>query len=274
MKLARAILTHRQDLIPHIKRYYLESGKTDFLIIAYNQLSVDPKKFEQTENFKLFPYLGKGSSGSIVGQMFLVWADLAKNFPEVEKWIIHDYDVIVKPTDEELAAKVGENEYGMVGTPFVYNQETIADKEADDLYPFLKSGLNLSLNNQTYKSLEKELLKTYKAVLTGYGDFIVASSKDLALLGQEHLRDLPSGGAEQVPHTVFAQKNIKPKDLKKYFSCFVSLDNSVYADFESKYDISHPSKFWPGFPKPGLKLRIRRFLKLLLTDSRKIRRVV
>jgi len=243
-------------------------------VVAYNQFSVNPKGFEQFENFKLYPYLGKGAQGSIFGQMFLVWGDLAKTFPEIDFWIFHDYDVLVKPRDSEIFELVKPGNYGMIGKPFNYSLKTIEQSSAEALYPFPKKGLLYSLGNANYKYLESELLKNYpvnqegqNVVLTGYGDFLAAYSKDLLLFTNGNLKNLKNGGSEQAPHTVFGHCGIRPVDISEHFSCFVSVDNTLYGKFESNYDISHPVKFWPGLKPAPFKLRLKRMVKMFLSGA-------
>jgi hypothetical protein len=275
MKIGRLILTHRQDLILPLKNFYLPS-KTEFLVLAYNQITVKPDCFEQTKNFKLMPYLGKGAGGSILGQQFLVWADAAKNYPEIDFWIVQDYDILCMPTDIVIASHVGRGQYGMIGNPFAFLRRKNRASQKD-VFPFFYKDVPDSLSSsRVYRYLEEELKKIYplkiegeECIYTGYGDFLATSKENISLLGEERLRNLKEGGAEQVPHTVFSAKHILPVDLRQFFSMKIILDPTLYVNFNSKYDFSHPVKYWPGSSvKPNFKLRMKSFIKYLLKFNR------
>ncbi len=270
MKLGRLILTHRQELILPIKEYYLSGGRTDFLVIAYNQATVDAGQFLETENFKLFPYLGKGLNGSILGQQFLVWKNAAKKYPEIDFWIAHDYDVLVKPADHEISKLVGSGEYAVIGQPFPNWQKGMKSKEsARDLFPFLRHYISEGdVKDKIFKTYEKVLIQNFPysfegvpTILSGNGDFIATSRENLLLLDDTKLEQFPVGGTEQIPHTVLRYYGIEAKDLRSYFSIRISLDNTTYVPFRNKFDFTHPVKFWPGVSDPGLILRLKKFIK-------------
>ena len=95
MKLGRLILTHRKDYIDKLKTFYLDGGRTDFLVIAHNKKTVDTSHFKTDARFHLVPYCGRGPMCSVMGHQFRVWVDVARQFPEIEGWVVHDYDFCV-----------------------------------------------------------------------------------------------------------------------------------------------------------------------------------
>ena len=275
MRLGRLILTHRQDLISSIKEFYLPS-KTNFLVVGYNKKSVNANLFQENENFKMHGYQGNGPSGSLAGRQYVAWAEVARKYPEIDIWVMHDYDVLCKPTDAEMTKYLESGQYGVVGQPFASTKVARSKDEPKDVFPYFVKDLDKSIDiSDNYAYWEKELLKLYpiyvhgiKSIFTGNGDLIVGHRDIFLFLEDEHIRSLDNGGAEQVPHTLFAYHGIRPLDLRKYFSIFFSLDNNIYASYNNSYDISHPVKFWSGGAKPSLKIVLKKFIAYLLRYNR------
>lgn len=254
MKLGRLILTYRQDLIPALKEFYLNSGRSDFLVIAYNSELVDPKGFKETSDFKLEPYVGRGAGGNISGQQFLVWAEVAKKYPKIEGWVIHDYDLLAKPTDAEIFKKLKNHSYASIGKRFANWQTGMTGKTTEDIYPYPYHFISASEQKDEYQmGVEKVLLKHFPVtfqntptIMTGYTDFLAAYSSDLALLNNPKLKEIFLGGIDQVVHTVFAHNHLAQIDLRQFFSASISLDDDSPAPFNNNFDFSHPVKFWPS----------------------------
>ena len=252
MKIGRLILTHREDLILSIRDFYLKN-RSEFLVIAYNQNSVRPEKFIETENFKLLPYFGKGLNGSIAGKQYYIWAQGAKAFPQIDAWVMHDYDVLCKPTDAEIFAHIPVGHYAGLGMPFYMWQEGISQPTTKDIYPFWYHYVSENVQPEiTYFHIKDFLLKRFplevekkETFMCGYGDWVAAYRSQLLLLDDPVLKELETIGSDSVPPTVFAYNGILPVDLRKYFSMYISFDNTLYVPFENKFDISHPVKFWP-----------------------------
>lgn len=273
MRIGRLILTHRQDLVGAIKEIYLPA-RTGFLVIAYNQACVDPAQFSQTENFKLFPYTGPG--GSIAGHQYKVWKDVVKQFPGIDAWTIHDYDVLVKPADEDIFRHVKPGQYAALGLPFYNWQQGMPAQTTNDTFPYLSHYVDsISNKDSTFLGAEQVLKKAFPlyfqniaTIKTGYSDFFVGFSKDLILFDNPKL-DIAEGGIDQVVHTVMAYHKIELVDLRQFYSMEISLDNTLYMPFENKFDISHTAKFWPqGNLRPGFKLALKRLIKLFVTSAK------
>jgi len=272
MKLGRLILTHRQELILPIKDFYLTGGRTNFLVIAYNRLSVDATKFKEADNFKLMPYFGKELGGSAGGHQYFVWKEVAKSFPHIDAWVIHDYDLQAKPTDREIFSHLNPNEYGCIGMPFPIWQEGMTKSITANIFPFLRHFVSSDLpKNERHKRMEELLVKNFPimhqgvpTIMTGYADIIAVLREHLLFFDQPSINNFESTGNEQIPATVLNYYKIKPVDLRKSFSCSISLDNTIYIPFNNKFDFSHPVKFWPGINKPSLLLRIKKTIKKLL----------
>jgi hypothetical protein len=276
MNIGRIILTYRQDMILPLKKFYLDSGRTDFLVISYNEKLVDPTKFQQADNFKLEPYLGKGENGDISGQQFLAWVGPIKKYPEIQGWAIHDYDLLAKPDDIEIFQHLKPGQYGSLGKPFPIWQRGMSGETTQDLFPYpyhyisedhKKEGDILYLENILLKSF-KVKYQNIPTILTGYSDFIAAFSKDILLLSDSRLNELDHAGLEQAIHTVFACNGLEQVDFRKFFSTNISLDNTLYITFENDFDFSHPVKFWPGLEQITLKKKIKRFLKPILKGAK------
>src|SRR6185436_2055653 len=206
MKIGRIILTHRQDLIPDLKKFYLPS-RTDFLVIAYDENAIkNPEQFAQEDNFKLVPY----PTDPIVkldGLQFRVWVNVIKKFPQIEAWVVHDYDLIARPSDKEIFSRVGEKEYGMVGSPFPVWVPGI--KQRFDTYPF-PQGDRYWCTRPGMRERFTALVEHFPAVVDGqktfyggYGDFLAARSEVFLLMDDPRLDPITVGGNEQVEHTVW-----------------------------------------------------------------------
>ena len=275
MKIGRGILTHRQDMVPVLRDFYKD--KTDFLVVAYNSHSVAPAEFTQTDRFKLFPYFGKGKAGNVAGQQYLVWKDIAKQYPDIDAWVMHDYDVLVRPSDGAIFSHISEGMYATIGLPFAIWQKGMKGDTTTDPFPFnlLHYYTPRVSKDDTFSKLEPVLLKEYpcvfegvETIMTSYGDFIAANTKDVLRFDDPRLFDIPSGGAEQVPATVLTHAKLSAVDLRRFFKIKMTLDPSLFVDFDEQYDISHTVKFWPGSSvKPTLKQRLIRFLKPYVTKS-------
>jgi hypothetical protein len=276
MKLGRIITCYREDLILQIKDFYLGGNRTDFLVVAYNEEHVDPSKFSQTENFKLVPYRGRDANGGFIIVQWKTWPKTAAMFPEIGFWVLHDYDVLCKPSDSDIQSHIKENEYAMLGSPIILWQEGMPEEDMD-CYPFARDyryWKKVKFLPQDAASIEKfesvlkqnfpKIYKGIPTILCGYGDFLATSSKNLMLLADPRLEPISNGGIEQVPHSVFGYNGIRAVDLREYYSLNISMDNTLYAAFKNKFDISHSVKFWPQGNKPALKLRLKRFIKSML----------
>lgn len=269
------ILTHRKDLIDQIRQHYL--GKfSDFLVIAYNSSTVDVSDFTESENFKLVPYYGNGEKigkpGNLAARQWAVWPEVSKLYPEIETWIIHDYDLLCRVADSDLASRVGADEFGIIGKPFKMWQPGMSDGNLD-IYPFLNieykklTKIFSSVNEQVYSvlienySVNEGLIKT---IYMGYGDILVVHAGTLQLLNDPILKQIEVGGIEHVFHNVFLKNNLRPIDLRKYYSMKILLE-WIHINFNNKYEISHPIKYWPkgegesavGFLKNKLKLLLK-----------------
>ena len=254
MKIARLILTFREDLIPTLREFYVGGGRTDLLVIAYNSSLVNAEKFKTDDKFKLVPYVApKRNSLSISGLQYKVWVDIAKKFPQVEGWVIHDYDFYCNPSDHEIFSHIHEDEYGMIGTAFPIWKEGM-EEVSIDTYPFPQSHRYWHVtDNPIDQEVDALVMQTYPTtyggvttLMGGYSDFIVTSSKNLLLLDDPVFQNLP-GGLEQVPHSVWHKRNIKAVDFRKFYKVKVLMD-VLYVSLSKDYDMLNPIKFWPGSP--------------------------
>lgn len=256
MRIGRLILTHREDLIPNLKDFYLPE-RTNFLVVAYDKSAVNPSKFMEGENFRLVPY-DVHPEFKLNGQQFRVWINVVKMFPQIEAWVVHDYDMIVKPSDKEIMSHIGEKQYGMIGTSFPVWVEGINEKY--DTYPFPQGGRYWGERPGAFIRF-KTLIEVYPTVVgknrtfyAGYGDFLAARSEYFLLMEENPLiKQVVAGGCEQVPHTVWKAHGIKPVDMTRYYRTKIFLDGRYLSTrlFDSKYDLMHPMKFWPGGKKPS-----------------------
>lgn len=276
MNLGRLILTFREDIIPQLKEYYLDSGRTNFLVIAYNSKTVDPSKFQDEKNFKMVPYFRKGyqmESNHIMGQQFRVWYGVAKEFPGIDGWVIHDYDLVCKLNDRAIFSHLDENEYALIGAPIPVWQEGMVDSGVDT-YPFVQNHKNWHkstdiISQSADRIIDSVLMEAYpfyhqgiKTILGGFGDFLASSSKNILLLDDAKIQNILLGGTEQVPHTIFNAHGIKPVDMRKYCSLKILMDYT-YLDLSEPYDIINPVKYWPKGTKPTLKNRLKNQIKKL-----------
>ena len=259
MKLGRLILTHRKDYIEKLKRFYLDGGRTDFLVIAPNQKTADPSKFVTTDTFHLVPYCGRGERFGqpcgVSGQQFRVWVDVVKRFPEIEGWVVHDYDFACRVSDKEIMSHVKPNEYAMIGKAFPVWQEGMKENEGIDTYPFIQDHRHTHnqiplgpIDAKVYATLMNAFPHYYHGIRTplcGYGDFIATSRENFLLLDDPALKDLEFGGIEQVPHTIWGVKGITPVDMHPLYRMKILLD-VVYVPMDARYDMIHPAKVWEG----------------------------
>ncbi len=274
MKFGRLILTFREDMIPRLKEYYLDSGRTDFLVVAYNSHTVDPSKFQEGSKFKMVPYFRSGyqlESKHVSGQQFRVWYNVAKEFPEIEGWVIHDYDLVCKPKDVEIFSTLSENEYASIGNPIPVWQEGMIESEIDT-YPFEQKQMNWhkatdAISKSADGIIDSVLMEAYpfyhqgiKTLLGGFGDFIATSSKNILLLDDHKIKNILIGGTEQVPHTIFNAYHISPVDMRKHFSTKILMDYT-YLDLSQPYDLINPVKYWPKGNKPSSVVRFKNLLK-------------
>ncbi|GEM_PF-2243423 len=265
MRLGRLILTHREDLINYLHDFYLGT-RTEFLVIAYNRVTVDPNKFNQSENFKLVPYYGTGEKygqpGGIGGQQYHVWVDVIKKFPEIGGWVIHDYDFIAKPSDAEIFSHLAQNEYAMPGRAFPVWQPGMKNTNIDT-YPFPQSHRYWHQNlNSEEILMHKILMDAYpvsfqgiQTVMGGSSDFIATSKANILLLDDQKINDPELEGAEQIPHTVWRARGVRPADMRKFYKMKVVFDVQ-YIPFSDNYDMLNPVKYWPG-QKPNSKIRFQ-----------------
>lgn len=275
MKLGRLILTHREDLVHALKNFYLGQKRTDFLVIAHNWKTVDPRKFETGPNFKLVPYYGPSNDGNISGMQWRVWVDVAKQFSGVAGWVIHDYDFLCRPSDIDIFTHVQEDTYGMIGRAFPVWQEGMKDEDVDT-YPFPQDHRHWHNVGRGPIDIEVDetLMNAYpyyyqgtKTVLGGYSDFLAVSSRNILLLDDVRIVSLKDvGGLEQVPHTVWSAKGITPVDMRQFYKTKVFMD-VIYIPDQAEYDMLNPIKYWPGTALDNktriknLKMKLKRLVK-------------
>jgi hypothetical protein len=279
MKLGRIILTFREDLIPVLKEYYLDGGRTDFLVIAYNPFEVDPSKFKEASNFRLTPYYEKVETRvekTVDGQQFRVWVKAAKEFPNIEGWVIHDYDLACKPDDKTVFSHVQGGEYGIIGKTIPVWQDGMKEEKLD-MFPFTVEQKKFhkaeDFISQSVDSLvDNVLMDSYpyfhqgvKTVLGGFGDFIAISRDSLLLLDDDKIKNITRGGNEQVPFTILAAHKVNAVDMRDFFSTKIFMDYT-YLSIDAPYDLLNPVKYWPHSKKPTLKAScknaVKRFLHL------------
>lgn len=275
MKIGRLILTFREDLILRLRDFYVGGDRTDLLVIAYNAGMVDPHKFKTDEKFKLIPYQTPQRSSSISGLQYKIWIDVAKKFPQIEGWVIHDYDFYCKPKDSDLFSHIKEDEYGMIGKAFPIWQEGMGETSIDT-YPFPQSHKYWhKTNNPIDKEVDTVLMRTYPVtyggvttLMGGYSDCIVTRSKNILLLDDPAFLNLP-GGLEQVPHTVWGTRNVKPVDMRQFYNVRVLMD-VLYLPIDNRYDMLNPVKVWDGskvsfrMKRENLKLKLKKIVKRLI----------
>jgi hypothetical protein len=277
MTIGRIVLTHREDLIDMLKEYYLESGRTKFLVISYHPTLVDPKKFPEGKNFKLVPFFRPGEkdgSQSIDGQQFRAWVTAVKAYPEITHWVAHDYDVVSKVSDDEIFSRVNDTQFAMIGEPIPIWQEGMVEANVRT-FPFPQKHKDWhmppdALSQSVVKLMNRILMDAYphyfqgiKTLLGGYGDIIATSSKNFLYLDDPILKNIKKGGGEQVPHTIFGAHGLSAVDLSKYYKVKMAYDNS-YSSLDEPYDFIHPVKFWPKGQKAPPLLLFKNLVKKFL----------
>lgn len=282
MKLARLIITFREDLIDELRRFYLDCGRTDFLVLACNRESVDISRLKESDNFRLVPYAGPGPKGSISGLQYHVWLEVIKKFPGFGGWVIHDYDLVCKPSDEEIFSKLKSDEYAMIGRTFPVWQKGMKPA-AVDTYPFPQGHeywCAMRGNAGENDGVRRMLLEKFpvyfggvKTFLGGYGDFLATATGNLLLLDLPEIRAVKRGGVEQIHHSVFAAKGITPVDMRQSYRAKIKLDGrylSPGALFGDR-DFLHPVKFWPGVGRaPTGRDKMRNVLTMAKTAVKRI----
>ncbi len=262
-KLGRLILADREDIIERLRDFYLEKGRTEFLAVAYNGETVNSQKFQESERFRLIPYKAFDGQVTIFGDRHRVWIEAAKKFPGIDGWVVHDYDFICRPRDEDIFSHIGPNEYGMVGKAFPMWQDGMRKEGEDfDTYPFPQSQRfwGKFSTAPTDEEVENALLNSYpfdfhgiKTILIGYSDFIAASRENILKLDEPRFATV-YGGIERLPHTLWHAKGVSPVDMRQYCKVKVLMD-VVYIPMDESYDMLHPVKFWHGI-SPDLRTRV------------------
>jgi len=278
MQTARLILNHREDLVLPLKDFYLGSGRTSRLVMAVNPNTVNIRRFKEDDSFRLTAHAFPRPDGtaSMRSRNWRVWAEVAKQFPQIDMWVAHDYDLTVLPGDADITAHVKPSEYAMIGTAFPIWQEGMKDVDFDT-YPFPEGHRYWRLNSNPYdRAVEAALLKYYpvdfqniQTVMAGYGDFVATSRENLLRLDDDRLKLIDVFGGEQVPHTIWRVQGIRPVDMRQFYKTKVLMD-VVYTPMDVKYDFVHPVKFWPGQPvdkglrKQNRTYKFKNFVKRLI----------
>jgi hypothetical protein len=213
---------------------------------------------------------------SISGLQYKVWIEVAKKFPKIRGWVVHDYDFYCGPKDSDLFSHVQENEYGMIGKAFPVWQKGMG-KTHVDTYPFPQSHEYWHrTNNSIDKEVDSVLMRTYPVkygsvttLMGGYSDCIVTTSRNILLLDDPVFSNLP-GGLEQVPHTVWATRNIESVDMRQFYTMRVLMD-VFYVPIDKKYDMLNPVKIWDiesgasfNMRFENLKMRAKKIVKRLI----------
>ncbi len=266
MKFGRLILTHREDLINQLKDFYLGGKRTEFLVIACDATKVDTKKFSQNDTFHIVPFLFPGMDGAtMTGRQWRVWIEIAKNFPEIDSWVIHDYDFVAKPNDSEILSHLAPNEYAMIGAAFPVWRKGMGYTKIDT-YPFPQSHRywhqNLTLDdtlvNNTLNSAFPVTFQGIKTVVGGFSDFIATSKTNILFLDDPKVNNPKLEGVEQIPHTIWRAMGVRPVDMRNFYKMKVLMDVK-YIPFSDEYDMLNPVKFWPGKSIPALRERMKNF---------------
>lgn len=277
MRLGRLILTFREKYIDQLKKFYLDSGRTKFLVVAYNKKTVDPSKFKTTDSFRLVPYC-LGEECSATGQQYRVWVDVVRQFPAIEGWVVHDYDFVCRAPDDEIFSHIGANDYAMVGKAFPIWQEGMKDTGVDT-YPFAQdhrhwhndnppNPIRLKVDEILFRSFPY-FFQNIKTFFGGYSDFIATTSKNFLLLDDPAIRGLERGGIEQVPHSIWGAKGVKPVDMRSWYKMKVLLD-VMYFPMDERYQMIHPAKVWEGESVSlndrfrNIKWKFKNFIKWLI----------
>ncbi|RJQ29485.1 hypothetical protein C4571_01415 [Candidatus Parcubacteria bacterium] len=279
MRLGRLVLTHREKYIEKLKKFYLDAKRTEFLVVAYNQKTVDVSRFTSTDSFKLVPYCA-GAEGecSATGRQYRVWLSHIKQFPEIEGWVVHDYDLVCRVPDREIFSRIKPDEYAMIGKAFPVRQEGMKDAGVDT-FPFAQDHRHwhkLNPPNPVDEEVDALLMRRFphtfqgiKTILGGYSDFIATSRKNFLLLDDPAVKDFSAGGNEQIPHSIWGAKGIQPVDLRPWYKMKISLD-VMYMPMDARYDMIHPVKIWEGESVPpreragNVKRKLKNFVKWLI----------
>ncbi len=286
MKLARLIITFREDLIEELRRFYLDEKRTAFLVLACNKESIDISKFKEKDNFHLVYYFGPGPRGSISGLQYHVWLDVLKQFAGFDGWVIHDYDLVCQPTDQEIFSRLKADEYGMIGRAFPVWQPGMGRTDIDT-YPFPQGHdywcvdrrggqANSSREDQVRKLLLDKFptyFKNTKTFFGGYGDFLAATTDKLKLLEIPEIRAIKNGGVEQIVHSVLAAHNFSAVDMRRFYKMKIKLDGRYLAPklLFSDYELLHPLKFWPNAGRqPTFRDSIQNKKRILKTFIKRI----
>jgi len=259
--IGRLILVPAEIMLPGLIDYY--KHRSDFLVIGYNKDNFSPSR---SYPVPLIPYrgvgreiavkygFGEGAAGHPLGTVWRRASTLDQTFPEIQFWIIHDYDVVCKPHDREIADVVPENCYGMIGLPIPRYKPAIDETAFESsTFPF---------THQTYRTLwhaademtarndhnfldvlENEfpfIQNGITTVLCGYGDIIAAPVNLLRCLRDKRLDPIEIGGIEQVIHNIAFHNHFKPFDLSKAFRTRVHF--SALSWFADSDQIIHPLK--------------------------------
>lgn len=280
MKRGRCILTHREDLVPALRDFYLASGRTRFLVFAVNPHTVDMKKMAAMERdnlrFTAFAFPRPDRTVSMRSRNWRVWVEVAKQFPEIDEWVLHDYDVVVRPGDDDIFSHVKPDEYAMIGTAFPVWQKGMTGAPLDT-YPFPQGHHYwFQTDNSDDRAVRDALLASYpvyfqgiKTIAGGYGDFAAVSRTNLLLLDDARLKTPEILGGEQIPHTIWRVRGVKPVDVRKFYKVNVLMD-VLYAPWSDEYDFVHPVKYWPGqnvdaaTAKQNRMYRLKNFVKRLI----------
>lgn len=279
MKLGRLILTHREDLINQLRDFYLVGERTDFLVIAYDATKkIDTKKFSQSDTFRIIPfsYPEQKENPTMSGRQWRVWIEIAKKFPEIDSWVIHDYDFVTKPSDKEILSHLAPNDYGMIGAAFPVWKPGMANANIDT-YPFPQSHRYWHKTPTPAGALvDQTLLKEYpvsfqgiKTLVGGFSNFIASSRINILLLDDHKIDNSKLMGVEQIPHTIWRARGVRPVDMRKFYKTKVLLDVK-YIPFSDEYDMLSPVEFWPGKSSPGAKERVKNIEYGLKTLIKKI----
>lgn len=259
--IARLILVPRQDVLDRVVDLY--SSRTSFLILGYNEETFTPRA---PSDVGLVPYRGVSAElvkrwdfptawvGHPLGTTWKTWISAGRMFPDVERWVIHDYDLICRPRDEDLVGHVPTDSYGMIGTPVPrYKPGIDASRFANRTYPFVHSRyerlwygedeLNTRVVDKLFSVLEREYpfdVNGVTSALCGYGDLVVLPRDILVKLGDPALEEIEVGGIEQVVHCVARAAGYHPVDLSRVFRTRVRFTPMVW--FSNKDEIVHPVK--------------------------------
>ena len=261
----------------------IAADATDFLVIAHNKKTVNTAHFTTDARFHLVPYCGRGERFgqpcSVMGQQFRVWVDVVRQFPEIEGWVVHDYDFACRVSDKEIFTHIKPNEYAMIGKAFPLWEKGMQENEGIDTYPFIQDHRHYynevpmnPIDVKVRATLTNAFPHSYHGtttILGGSGDFIATTRENLLLLDDPAIKDLEFGGIEQVPHAIWGAKGVAPVDMRQFYNMKVLLD-VVYVPMHPGYDMVHPAKVWEGEQptlaerKRNIKWKFKNFVKWLI----------